>query len=264
MPGGHGLWVQGRDRVVPVEEDVAQVYVWELPVRVCHWAIVASLAVLTVTGLYMGTPFLLAPGEAGEHFIMGTMKVVHFYAGIVFTLAVLARIAWMFLGNRFARWDKFLPVAERRRKALAGTLGFYLFRFRRPPGFVGHNPLAGLAYLVVYLLCLVQIATGLGLYAVSAHVGSPLGWFDVLLPLFGGAQTARWIHHVILWLLLCFAAHHVYSALLVSIVERNATMESIFSGFKFVRREDLIHSGYRYVTPRAASEESAGDDGGDD
>jgi Ni/Fe-hydrogenase 1 B-type cytochrome subunit len=39
-----------------------------------------------------------------------------------------------------------------------------------------------------------------------------------------------------MWLLLGFAVHHVYSAVLMSTVEANATMESIFSGYKFVRR----------------------------
>jgi hypothetical protein len=41
--------------------------------------------------------------------------------------------------------------------------------------------------------------------------------------------------------------HHIYSAVLMSIVEANATVESIFSGTKFVPREDLVYSGYRFV-----------------
>jgi hypothetical protein len=37
-------------------------------------------------------------------------------------------------------------------------------------------------------------------------------------------------------------------------------MESIFSGFKFVPREDLVHSGYRFRKPgpRAADAPPAG------
>jgi hypothetical protein len=33
---------------------------------------------------------------------------------------------------------------------------------------------------------------------------------------------------------LAFAIHHVYSAILVSAEEKNGTMDSIFSGFKYV------------------------------
>jgi Ni/Fe-hydrogenase 1 B-type cytochrome subunit len=234
----------------PVSPEIVRVYVWELPVRITHWLIALSIAVLSVTGIYIGNPFLIVPGPAGGHFVMGTMKVVHSYAAIVFTLSVLARVVWMFLGNNYARWDKFVPVSRKRSAGIMPTLWFYLFRFRKPPGFVGHNPVAGLAYVAVFALYFVMILTGLALYAVSAHVESPLRVFSALLPLFGGAQTARWIHHAVMWLLLGFAVHHVYSSMLMSTVEQNATVESIFSGYKFVPREDVIYSGYRFIDRR--------------
>lgn len=232
--------------------DVVRVYVWQWPVRMTHWLIVFSIVILSCTGIYIGNPFLISSGPAGQRFIMGTMKVVHFYAAIVFTLAVLSRIAWMFLGNRYSTWDKFIPVARKRRAGLIPTLRFYLFLLRKPPGFVGHNPLAGMAYVLVFGLYLIAITTGLAIYANSAHVESPLRIFGSLAPLFGGLQMARWIHHATMWLLLGFAAHHVYSSLLMSQVEQNATIESIFSGYKFVSKEDLVHSGYRFTGRRGA------------
>jgi Ni/Fe-hydrogenase 1 B-type cytochrome subunit len=60
-------------------------YVWELPVRVTHWLIVVSIAVLAVTGYYIGDPFIAVSGPARDHFVMGTMRVIHLYAAIVFT-----------------------------------------------------------------------------------------------------------------------------------------------------------------------------------
>ena len=75
---------------------------------------------------------------------------------------------------------------------------------------------------------------------------SPFRAFAFLVPLFGGPQSARWIHHVVMWLLWGFVAHHVYSAILMSQIEGNATMESIFSGYKFVQRDDVVYSGYRF------------------
>ena len=53
-----------------------------------------------------------------------------------------------------------------------------------------------------------------------------------------------------MWLLWGFVVHHVYSAILMSQVEGNATMESIFSGYKFVQRDDVIYSGYRFLDKR--------------
>lgn len=240
--------------LTPAAADMVRIYVWQIPVRIAHWLIVLSLLTLSCTGIYLGRPFLIAAGPAGQRFVMGTVRLVHFYAAIVFGLSLLARFVWMFLGNRYARWDKLLPVGERRRHGLWPTFKFYVFALRKPPGFAGHNPLAGIAYAMVYTLCLVMVASGLGLYALDAAVGSPLRWFTWLLPLFGGAQIARFIHHIVMWLLLGFAVHHVYSAVMMSQIEQNATMESIFTGYKFLPRADLIHSGYRYLEdPKSAA-----------
>ena len=234
--------------------NLVRVYVWEWPVRLTHWVIATSLAVLSVTGIYIGHPFLIAAGPAGQNFVMGTVRVIHLYFGIAFALAVVVRIYWMLVGNRFAKWDKFIPVHRRRRRGIWPTIKFYAFRLRKPPGFVGHNPVAGMTYTLVFALYLVMVGTGLVLYQASAPVGSPFRLFSFLVPLFGGFQSARWIHHVVMWLLLGFAVHHVYSALLMSQVEQNATMESIFSGYKFVPREDVIYSGYRFLDPKDADD----------
>jgi Ni/Fe-hydrogenase 1 B-type cytochrome subunit len=133
---------------------------------------------------------------------------------------------------------------------LLATLEFYLFLLRKPPGYVGHNPLAGLTYVLVFFLYAVMIATGLALYSASAGVSSPMRAFQFLIPLLGGLQSARWIHHVVMWLLLGFAVHHVYSSVLMSQVEANATVESIVSGYKFVPRDDVVEHGAR---PRRAA-----------
>jgi Ni/Fe-hydrogenase 1 B-type cytochrome subunit len=199
--------------------------------------------VLSLTGIYMAYPLLIVSGPAGEHFVMGTAKLIHFYAAIVFTLSVLSRILWMFIGNRYARWDKFLPVTRIRWRGLAPTLKYYLFRLREPPGYVGHNPLAGVTYSLVFLAFLVQIVTGLALYSSQAALGSPMRVFAFLVPWVGGLQTARYVHHVVMWLLWMFAVHHIYSSIVMSQVEANATVESIFSGHKFVLQDDLVYTG---------------------
>ena len=235
--------------------EIVRVYVWEVPVRITHWLIALAIAVLSITGIYIGHPFITVSGPAGQHFVMGWAKVIHGYAAYVFIAAVLARILWMFTGNKYARWDKFIPVRANRRRGLWPTTKFYLFALRKPPGFVGHNPLAGLTYTLVFGLYFVAIATGLTMRGASAPVDSYVRWFAALAPLFGGLQIARWIHHAVMWLLLGFTVHHVYSGILMSIIEANATMESIFSGYKFVPREDLVYSGYRFIDRKGEVDE---------
>ncbi len=227
--------------------NLVRVYVWEWPVRVTHWLIAGSILFCAATGLYLGNPFLISSGPAGGRFIMGWAKVLHFYGAIVFALSVLSRLVWMFVGNKYASWDKFIPVTKKRRQGILPTVNFYIFRLRMPPGFVGHNPVAGMTYTLVFLLYMTMIVTGIALYAPSATIGSIMRPFQFLVPLLGGLQTARWIHHVVMWLLLGFLVHHVYSAVLMSQVEGNGTLESIFSGYKFVPPEDLTYSGYRFI-----------------
>jgi Ni/Fe-hydrogenase 1 B-type cytochrome subunit len=241
--------------VEPGRSDIVRVYVWEAPVRITHWLIVFAIAALSVTGLYIGTPFITVPGPAGQRFVMGWAKVLHAYAAYTFIGAVLVRVIWMFTGNKYAHWDKFVPVHASRRRGLWPTTRFYLFALRKPPGFVGHNPVAGATYTLVFGLYFLAILTGLLLRGAGADVGSVLRWLDPLVPVFGGLQTVRWIHHVVMWLLLGFGVHHVYSGVLMSTIEANATMESIFSGYKFVPREDLEFSGYRFINRRGQIDE---------
>ena len=133
-----------------------------------------------MTGFYIGHPFITVSGPAREHFVMGWAKVIHGYTAYVFITALVGRLIWMFTGNKYARWDKFIPVHAQRRRGLFPTLKFYLFGLRKPPGFVGHNPLAGATYTLVFGLYLIAIVTGLTLRGVSADVGSPMRWLTLL------------------------------------------------------------------------------------
>ncbi len=223
---------------------LARVYVWEWPVRMAHWVIAAAILVLSATGFAIAHP----PGRWAP---LGTVKAIHSYAAIALTLAFASRMLWMFLGNRWASWPQFIPVQRERRGGLAATFAWYLFMLRKPPGYIGHNPLAGATYVVVFALELWMIATGFALYSASAPYWSPMHAFRFLAPVFGGLQQARFLHHAGMWFLLGFMVHHVYSAVLMSQVEANATVESIFSGYKFVPEEDILTPGERGATPRS-------------
>lgn len=215
------------------------VYVWDLVVRVSHWAIVLSILVLTVTGIDIARPFLEGGGgKAG--FTTGYVRIVHFYAAQVFSLAVFARLVWMITGPRRSGWRQFIPASAQRRRDMIGTLKFYLMLRPSPPPATGHNPMAGFMYLGVFGLYVLMILTGFALYSVSAYTSYMRGW-QFLLGVFHGAQGARWLHHVTMWVLLCFAVQHFASALLTARVEKNGTLDSIFSGYKFLpkdRRKD--------------------------
>ena len=223
--------------------ELVPVYVWEVTVRVTHWLIAAAIVVLSATGLYIGYPFATASGPE----LMGWAKYLHAIAAYVFTASVLVRVIWMFTGNKYSHWDKFIAIHRPRLNGMLPTAYFYMFLRDKPPAYVGHNPLAASAYSLVFGLYFIAILTGFVLRGASADVGSAISWFGSLAPLLGGLQLTRWIHHITMWLLLGFSVHHVYSAVLVSIVEKNGTIDSIISGYKWVPRRDLEPGPYRWI-----------------
>jgi Ni/Fe-hydrogenase 1 B-type cytochrome subunit len=217
----------------PASVDLERVYVWEVPVRLTHWIIFFSILILSVTGYYIGHPFIDVPDPAKDHFVMGTMRAIHLYTAIIFGLAVLVRIYWMFVGNNYARLLEFIPLTRERWSNLWDSLLFFCFVRHNPAPYAGHDAFAGAAYAGFFFLYLILIGTGLALYTVIAAPSSPFQIFEFLVPLFGGLQIARLIHHVCMWLVLILAIVHIYSCFLWSMVEHAGELDSIFSGYKF-------------------------------
>ena len=213
--------------------DLERVYVWEMPVRLTHWIIFFSILILSVTGYYIGRPFIDVPDPAKDHFVMGTMRAVHLYTAIVFSLAVLVRIYWLFVGNNYARLLQFIPLTRERWSNLWDSLLFFCFVRHNPAPYAGHDAFAGAAYATFFALYLILIGTGLALYTTIATPSSPFQIFEFLVPVFGGLQIARLIHHICMWLVLLLAIIHIYSCFLWSMVENAGELDSIFSGYKF-------------------------------
>ena len=52
----------GVSTTTPRAAELVRVYVWQIPVRVTHWLIAGSIILLSVTGLYIGRPFMTVSG----------------------------------------------------------------------------------------------------------------------------------------------------------------------------------------------------------
>jgi Ni/Fe-hydrogenase 1 B-type cytochrome subunit len=206
-------------------------YVWDLSVRITHWVNVLCIVVLSVTGYYIASPFIITQGEATNQFLMGFVRFVHITTAFVFTMSVLFRIYWAFAGRKYARWTQFVPASRGRWRDLGRMARYYTYFRREPPAEVGHNPLAGITYIGLYALFSIQMVTGFALYSQPYHDG----WLKVL---FGwvivvwGAQPVRLVHGIIMYLIIAFTIHHVYSAVLIDIEERSGLVSSIITGRK--------------------------------
>ncbi|MFI5254446.1 MAG: Ni/Fe-hydrogenase, b-type cytochrome subunit [Candidatus Limnocylindrales bacterium] len=210
--------------------------VWQLPVRLTHWVTAGCIAILTVTGLYIASPFLAPTGGP----LMTTIRTVHIAAAIVLLASGLVRTIWLLVGNRFARWTAFIPTNRRQATEIFRQAAFYGFLRREIPKVLGHNQLAAAAYVVLFFLLLVEVITGFALDGLlGAEPGASLfAWLRDLV----GPQTIRLVHHLAMWLILAIAIFHVYSCILVDNVEKNGLMSSIISGFKFVTREEVLEA----------------------
>lgn len=51
------------------------VYVYEAPVRLWHWITVLAMTVLMATGYFIGTPFLMLPGDDAGMYRMDCFNV---------------------------------------------------------------------------------------------------------------------------------------------------------------------------------------------
>ncbi len=211
-------------------------YVWEIPVRFFHWINALSLLVLALTGFYIASPVTLAWGEAYTSYVMGIVRFVHFAVAFVLLFNLVFRFYWAFVGNKYARWSGLLPVGKRARD-LGHQVLYYLLVRQEPPHYLGHNPLAGLSYVALFAMLILQGLTGFALYGEANPGGFYSATFGWVLGLLSN-QWTRFLHHILMWLIGIFFLIHLYIAVYIDLREKNGPMSSIVSGFKFASEQE--------------------------
>jgi len=211
-------------------------YIWELPVRWCHWINVMCIVLLSVTGFFIGTP--VSFGTSASDFTMGWIRFIHFTAAYLFSVSVISRVIWSFIGNKYSGWREFFPLTTNEgREKTVKMLRYYLLMDKQVPETVGHNPLATSAYVVLFSIYSLMILTGFSLYAEHAP-GSPM--HRLLSPMYAlfSNQGMRLTHHFSMWIIFGFVVNHIYSAWLMDIKEHGGEISSMFSGYKFTLKKD--------------------------
>jgi len=207
------------------------IYVWEFPVRFFHWFNVLCILILSFTGYYIGNPFIHA--YSASKYIMGWNRFIHFVLAYIFTIALVVRLYWSFVGNEYAKWTTFLsPFSKEGCQKLWHALAYFLFIKKKPPHYIGHSACASFAYLILFFLLFAEFLTGFALYSMSHHSSIIKFLFGWLLSILSPSMV-RLYHHLIMWFLLSFAMVHVYIGWVLSAEEKNGLMESIFTGYKF-------------------------------
>jgi Ni/Fe-hydrogenase 1 B-type cytochrome subunit len=224
----------------PRDLDLREVYVWQLPVRFYHWINAVCIVALCVTGYLIGNP-LSAGGhlEASESFMFGAIRFTHFLFAFIFFFNFLFRLYWGFVGNKYARWDNFIPLKKRQWREIMCVIKVDVLQIKRKDiESVGHNSLASLSYFITFLIFLLQSLTGFGMYAAMSDSWFPK-LFAWIVPLFGGDLMTRQIHHVLMWGFIIFALIHVYLVFYHDYIERRGVTSSMIGGWKFIEKENL-------------------------
>ncbi len=133
----------------PAPSPSTRVLVWDLPTRLLHWTLAGSFA----------SAFVVA-SVADEH---SPSFVVHMLLGAIAAIAVVLRVAWGFVGSRYARFRSFAFGP--------GSVVSYLRGVFRGEGerHRGHNPANAWAAFAMFALLLGDAATG-ALIARGGHV----------------------------------------------------------------------------------------------
>ena len=205
--------------------------VWSVLLRLFHWSLVLSIITLVVTGLYVNTPWTNTTLEGSVAFPMASIRYLHFLAGYLFTAAIIVRLFLYIFGNRQERiWDV-LPVTPRNIKSLVTTLGFYSYISDTHDPRLGHNPLAGMTYILTIIAAIFQIGSGFYMLFPESSF-----WQSVGNTLFQSQQQGRFIHHLLMWYFILFAFVHVYIVIWNDLRSPEGLISSMFSGRKFKQK----------------------------
>ncbi len=178
------------------------VKLWDRPVRLIHWLLVALLG--------------FSWWAADDHLDW------HQWSGYVVIGLVVFRIYWGFAGRGAARFASFV-------RGPSATLVYLKTLSARTRSITpGHNPVGALSILVILGLLVVQLATGLFAVDVDAYQGGPLSdrvSFDL------GRRIAEW-HDLSFHALQAVVALHVAAVLFYLVWKRTNLIGPMITGWR--------------------------------
>lgn len=175
--------------------------VWDLPVRIFHWLLVAGFFV--------------------AYFTEDELLNIHVWAGYLVLTLIAFRLIWGFVGNRYARFSSFLCNPIQSWSYLTKALNFSAKRY------IGHNP-AGSAMIVMLLISLlITVLSGLVVYAADQNLGPLAGYVS-------SRQEKIWeeCHEIAANFSLLLVIVHVLGVMFESVAHNENLVKSMWNGYK--------------------------------
>ncbi len=179
------------------------VKVWDLPLRIFHWLLVAGFMVAYLTE--------------------DELLTVHVWAGYLVFGLLLFRLVWGFIGNTYSRFSNFLcsPI-----KSVAYVKDVIALKANR---YLGHNP-AGAAMIILLLLSLLMTSiSGFAVYGADQNAGP-------LANIVGSSNEDLWeeVHEFFANFTLVLVFGHVAGVVVESFIHRENLVKAMWHGFKKV------------------------------
>ena len=194
----------GKDAMA--EQSGQKIRIWDLPVRLFHWALVALMIVSYFTG------------RAG-----GDWMKFHFWSGYGILTLLIFRFAWGFLGSTTARFSNFVKGPAAGIAHLRELIG------RDGPHDAGHNPVGGAMVVVLLFAVLAQAATGL--FSADTDLGTVNGPLSRLIA-DKTIDKVTAFHEYWINVLLALAALHVLAAIVYLVWKRQNLIGAMLTGNK--------------------------------
>lgn len=184
--------------------DKISVEVWDPPIRLFHWSLVASLVALWATGEF------------------GFMDL-HEIIGVVVLVLITFRVFWGFVGGEFARFRSFVRGASEVKAYLRS-----ITRLRLPKE-LGHNPLGG--WSVLAMLAAIAIQSIMGLFTVDGtRYAAPLSKYVSV----STARSITDLHELGFNIVLVLVAIHLAAIALYLVVFRKNLVGPMIRGTTMV------------------------------
>ena len=216
-----------------------RINIWSATLRFQHWANMALIVIMSMSGYYLMNPFFGPAAETGHDvgYLMGWVRLIHYVSAYLWLGLGFSRLVLSFTAkDRQLRWRSLWPLNSREDvKGLWGTIQYYLFLKKEGPLYLAHNPLQQFAYTGIYVMCLIQMLSGIVLYGLYNQTD----WFWVIVayPMhWMGVSTIRMIHALIMFVLWSFVIVHVYLATRADALERHGGVSSMVNGGVWLRR----------------------------
>lgn len=217
-------------------------YEFSFWLRVTHWVRAIAIIVLTASGFYIAYPFIAPAHNGGEpvNFLNALFRSWHIIFGFLLISVTLGKF-YLFFFDKQSKVERASFKDFINPKVWINQIKYYLLIGKHPHGKGVYNPLQFMAYVGVYGAIILISLTGLILYIHVYHQGMGGMLYDILRPveaMFGGLAWVRQLHHIAMWIFIIFLPIHIYLAVFNSVYGKSGAMDSIFSGYRWVKKKD--------------------------